>query len=227
MAALRVLTAAGALVASLSIPTAAQNNPSLASLLERGAGYVAAYAPRVSGVILEEQYMLVEIARHDDGPAAHRLGCRPDQRQRADDGAARHLRGGHEAGARAHAANQHPAGRRRRRPGGSWRSSTRNSRSHYFRAEIVLHASEPTLAPHFSTSEPAEVTYRLDGQKKMNGVAVAGIRFQEPVARDKQYMLGTRGNAAASDASGSTPRPARSTRPSCGWSRRRRRRESR
>ena len=197
MAPLRVLTAA-AIVASLNIPTAAQNNPSLRDLLERGAAYVAAYAPRVSGVVLDEQYMLVEIA-----------GTMTVPQRIASDLVLINVNGQTISLRDIYAVDTKPVRERTPRinallatpTSAGWQLAQQYAQQsqHYFRAEVVLHASEPMLALQFldELNQP-KVTYRLDGRKKMNGVAVSGIRFQEPVARDKQYMLGTRGNAAAS-----------------------------
>ena len=198
MAYLRAMTAAGGVVVWLCAPTAEQNNPSLTSLLERGAAYVAAYAPRVSGVILEEQYMLVEIA-----------GTMTVPQRIASDVVLINLNGQTIALRDIYAVDTKPVRERTPRintllatpTSAGWELAQQYPRQsqHYFRSEIVLHASEVTLPLQFldDVNQP-RLTYRLDGQKKMNGVAVAGIRFQEPTARDKQYMLGTRGNAAVS-----------------------------
>lgn len=64
--------------------------------------------------------------------------------------------------------------------------------------DIVLKVNEPTMALQFisSTYQP-NFKYKLDGQKKMNEVAVVGVRFEEPSLQDHQYVLNTRSNARA------------------------------
>ena len=198
MAYLRALTAAGGFAVWLSVPTAAQDKLSVNTLIERGTDYLVAYAPRVSGVILEEQYMLIEIA-----------GSMTTPLRIASDVVLINLNGQVIALRDPYAVDTKPLRERTPRINtllaepttegwGLAQQYWRQSQFH-FRAEIVVHASEPMLALQFlAPINQSKVTYRLDGQKKMNGVAVAGIRFQEPTARDKQYLLGTRGNAAAS-----------------------------
>jgi hypothetical protein len=68
----------------------------------------------------------------------------------------------------------------------------------YFLLDIVIKCNEPTSALQFiaAANQPG-LKYRLDGRKKMNGVDVLGVRFEEPQARDRIYLLGTRGNARA------------------------------
>lgn len=199
MAAKRALTVAGAVVvASLSATMAAQNKVSLDVLLERGALYLMDYAPRISGVILEEQYMLIEVAGRMMVP--QRL---------SSDVVLIDLNGQIMALRDAYAVDTKPIRERTPRintllatpTGEGWNLAQEYARQnrHYFRAELVAHISEPTLALQLlALRNQPKLTYRLDGQKKMNGVAVAGVRFQEPVVRDKLYILGTRGNAAAS-----------------------------
>jgi hypothetical protein len=68
----------------------------------------------------------------------------------------------------------------------------------YFLLDIVVKTNEPTSALQFiSTANQPELKYKLDGRKKINDVAVVGVRFEEPDVRDRKHLLGTRGNARA------------------------------
>lgn len=68
----------------------------------------------------------------------------------------------------------------------------------YFQLDIVIKCNEPTSALQFiAAASQRGLRYRLDGRKTMNGVGVVGVRFEEPQARDRTYLLGTRGNARA------------------------------
>jgi hypothetical protein len=68
----------------------------------------------------------------------------------------------------------------------------------YFLLDIVVKTNEPTTALQFiaAANQPG-MKYKLDGRKKMNGVDVVGVRFEEPNGRDRKYLLGTRSNGRA------------------------------
>lgn len=68
----------------------------------------------------------------------------------------------------------------------------------YFILDIVVKTNEPTSALQFiSAANQGGLKYKRDGRKTMNGVPVVGVRFEEPDARDRKFLLGTRGNARA------------------------------
>lgn len=68
----------------------------------------------------------------------------------------------------------------------------------YFLLDIVVKTNEPTTALQFiSAANQAGLKYKLDGRKTMNNTPVVGVRFEEPEARDRKYLLDTRGNARA------------------------------
>lgn len=68
----------------------------------------------------------------------------------------------------------------------------------YFLLDIVVKTNEPTSALQFiSSANQPGLKYKLDGRKKINDVAVVGVRFEEPDVRNREYLLGTRGNARA------------------------------
>ncbi len=68
----------------------------------------------------------------------------------------------------------------------------------YFLVDIIVKVNQPTTALRFieARHQPL-VKYKLDGRKKMNGIDVVGVRFEEIENRDRKYLLGTRGNARA------------------------------
>lgn len=68
----------------------------------------------------------------------------------------------------------------------------------YFLIDIVVKTNEPTSALQFiSAANQPGLKYKLDGRKTLNKVPVVGVRFEEPDARDRKFLLGTRGNARA------------------------------
>lgn len=68
----------------------------------------------------------------------------------------------------------------------------------YFGLDIVVKTNEPTAALQFiSAANQPGLKYKLDGRKTMNGVSVVGVRFEEPAARERRYLLGTRSNGRA------------------------------
>jgi hypothetical protein len=193
---------AAALTALLVVPTSLisdQSEPTLADLLRLGAEYVAGYPARVSGVVLEEQYRLTEI-----------IGGRalPPKRIASD---VTFVDGNDETRTVRDVFAVDTTPTRERTPRVStvlktltpeswqkaqefWRES-----AYHFVANIVMWGSEPTLAFQLlKTANQPKLVCRLDGRKKLNDVGVMGVRFQEPTARDKVYVLGTPGNAAAS-----------------------------
>lgn len=194
----RVLVAA-CVCGCLNQGTLSAQTASLEALLKLGADYVAAYAPRVSGVILEEHYVLIEIGAGtmmtprriasdvvlinlNDEAIALRDAFAIDNRSLRD------------RAPRINALLETPSGK-------AWilaQDYARQSQVH-FGVAIVVQASEPVLALRFlSAAHQPSLRFRLDGRKKLNGVAVAGVRFEEPRARDAKHLLNTRGNASAS-----------------------------
>jgi hypothetical protein len=69
----------------------------------------------------------------------------------------------------------------------------------HFQIDLILKLNEPTMAFRFLLPEmQGKVKYEVNGQKKINGVATVGLRFEEPRGQDTKYVLGTRGNGRAS-----------------------------
>jgi hypothetical protein len=197
---MRILPAA--LTALLVVPTSLisdQSEPALADLLKLGLEYVAGYPVRVSGVVLEEQFRLTEIV---GGRALPPKRIASDLTFVNGNDETRMVRD-------VFAVDTTPTRERTPRVSTvlkaltpeSWQKAQEFWResAYHFAANIVMWGSEPTLA--FQLLKPAnqpKLVCRLDGRKKLNDVAVMGVRFQEPTARDKVYILGTPGNAASS-----------------------------
>jgi hypothetical protein len=191
-----LLTALAA--AALCGPAGAQKGPAVVDLLRLGADYVADYPARVSGVILEEAYLLVEIGSRMTVPKRISsdvvLVNLHDQVLALRDVFAVDTKPTRERQPRINLLLAEPTLAR-------WAEAQQvaHGSAHEFRAEIVAAANAPTLALQLlDAGTQPKLTWRLDGQRTMNGVRVSGLRFQEPIARNKTYILGTRGNAAAS-----------------------------
>ena len=191
-----------ALTALLVVPASVvtgQSEPALADLLKLGAEYVAGYPARVSGVVLEEQFRLTEL---QGGRAL------PPKRIASD---LTFVNGNNETRMVRDVFAVDTAPTRERTPRVSTVLSTLTPESwqkaqefwregaYHFVSNVVMWGSEPTLAFQLlTTANQPKLVCRLDGRKKLNDVAVVGVRFQEPTERDKVYLLGTPGNAAAS-----------------------------
>lgn len=68
----------------------------------------------------------------------------------------------------------------------------------YFLLDVVVKVNQPTSALQFiSAGQQPKLKYRLDGRRKLNGIDVVGVRFEEPEVRNMKYMLHTRSNARA------------------------------
>ena len=82
-----------------------------------------------------------------------------------------------------------------------WQAAQEFSRenANYLLANVVLWFSDPVIALRFIEAEhQPRMTYTLDGRKRINGVQVSGIRFQERLEKDTIYLLDTPGNPRAS-----------------------------
>lgn len=198
------LPVATGLVAGLTLlaPVAAQTPPALPDLLNRAAAYHASYGSRVSGATLEELYQLLDVS---GGTMRNSIRISSDVVFVNLNNQITALRDPYAVDAqpvRPHepritallaapatptvrdwiTASDYPAE-------SSWR----------FTLDIILKVSEPTTALQFVSAEhQPKVVFKVDGQKKMNGVQVIALRFQEPVRQDRDYVLKTRGHARAS-----------------------------
>lgn len=192
---------ASALTALLVVPPSlkTQSEPTLADLLKLGAEYVAGYPVKVSGVVLEEQFRLTQM---QGGRALPPKRIASDLTFVNGNDETRMVRD-------VFAVDTTPTRERTPRVSTVLKTLTPESwqkaqdfwreNAYHFVSNVVMWGSEPTLAFQLlKTANQPKLVYRLDGRKKLNDVAVMGVRFQEPTARDKVYILGTPGNAASS-----------------------------
>ncbi len=192
---------AAALTASLlAAPSPPRQDPSAPDLLKAVSGYLSTYATALAGTVLEEQAMVTETS-------AGRMTAPP--KRVASDVTFVNASAGVMALRDAYAVDTKPMRDRTLRiaealneasAAGQQRAQEYLRQTSYlFLANIVLMGADPMLALRvISPEHQSKFTYRTDGRKKINDVAVVALRFQEPTARDKVYALGTPGNAHAS-----------------------------
>jgi hypothetical protein len=184
----------------VAIPGGARQNPAPTDLLKSASAYVVTYAPALSGTVLEEQTMLTEVV-------AGRMAAPP--KRIASDVTFVNANAGIAALRDTYAVDTKPIRERTLRivealNDGSGEGPKRvqeyvRQSFHLFLANIVLIGADPMLALKILSPElQPKLEYRLDGRRTMNGVPVNALRFQEPEARDRTYVLGTPGNAHAS-----------------------------
>ncbi len=201
MAGLSILSVAGAIPVLLAAAPAMQT-PHLPDLLRLAADYHADYATRVSGASLDEEYQLIDVTG-GKMQAVTRI---------SSDLVFVNLNGGVTALRDAYAVDTKPLRPRAARittllaaPATpsfkDWETVIRfpAESSVYFALDIILKVNEPTTALRFiAASTQASLKYKLQGQKKINGIQTVGLNFDEPAAQDKKYLLGTRSNGRAS-----------------------------
>lgn len=197
--AVAVIVLAGALSAANAAST--QPQPSLPDLLKLVGDYHAEYGDNVSGTTLEEQYQLINITgdrmrspvrissdvvlvNANDGVAALRdifaIDAKPTR----------------EHTPRITSLLASPAATLK-----DWATVVRipSENAVFFAIDIIVKVNEPVTAMRFiAYSAQARLKYKLDGKKKINGVQTVGVGFDEPAARDRKYLLGTRRNGRAS-----------------------------
>jgi len=179
----------------------AARQPALEDVLARAAEYHASYVQKVSGVSLDEQVQLLDVT---GGKTRGVIRISSDVVLVGLQGQVIALRDPYavdtqplrEKGSRISALLGAPATPTMK----DWQlaSGYPGKGSIHFILDIQLKVNEPTSALQFiSTALQSKVKYRLDGNKKMNGVQVVGVRFEEPTAQDWVHLLGTRSNARA------------------------------
>ncbi|HSK07973.1 MAG TPA: hypothetical protein VK911_00230, partial [Vicinamibacterales bacterium] len=161
--------------------------------------YLASYAPRISGVTLEEEYTLLEVS-------GGRLGL---TRRIISDVVLLNHNGGI-LGLRDPFAVDGNSLRDRAprittllaKPSeAAWARAmdyTRESMG-YFQDDLILRLNEPTLALRFlALDNQTRLTYKIDGRKKIAGVETVVLKFQETRTKPPAYILDTPGKAIAS-----------------------------
>lgn len=175
--------------------------PTLADLLRLGAVYHTTYSTKVSGVTLEELLLLTELSGTQ---------MRVPQRISSDVVLVKLNEGGQVIGLRDPFAIDTRVLRPREpriidaleKPTlASWNAVQGYVRENaqFLLANVVVWFSDPMLALQFvAASNQPRMTYKLEGTKKMNGVEVYGVGFQENERTESAYLLATPGNPRAS-----------------------------
>ncbi|MCX6543699.1 MAG: hypothetical protein NTV05_04710 [Acidobacteria bacterium] len=186
-------------IAVLGPPVAAQKGSASADVVRAAAEYLAAYAPRISGVSLEEEYTMLEVPG----------GRLANTRRITSDVVLLNLAGKVIALRDAFAIDSNPLRKREPRitallakpTSAAWGQAQAYAAESFrhLQAELILSANEPTLALQLIAPEnQSRVSYKIDGRKRLDGVEVVGLRFQEPKTKNPSYIIKTPGNAEAS-----------------------------
>lgn len=190
-----VFAVAVALVPSLS----ARQQPAAEDLLKAARTYAGAYAVKVSGAVLDERYTLMEVG---SGRMQTPARINSDMVFVNVNGTLVTLRDSYSVG-----------GAKIREPElristllaeptqAKWDQAMTLSRASYkyFLSDLVLRLNDPVYALRFlAEAHASKLTFSIEGKKKMNGVDVVGLRFTENRSDDTKYIIGTRGNGAAS-----------------------------
>jgi hypothetical protein len=195
--AIPILAAAAVLLSTPAVPQA--QAPTVEGLLKSATDYLAAYAPKVSGVSLEEQYTITEVS-----------SGRMSTPQRLSSDLVLLNLGGRVISLRdAYAIDNSPIRERLPRivtllakpTAETWEQAQAHASEtfRHMKHELIARLNEPTLALQFlSADDKARVTFKLDGKKKFDGVEALGLRFQEPKNKEQAYIMGTRGKALSS-----------------------------
>jgi hypothetical protein len=179
--------------------TAGGQEPTLAQAIDKAADYVASYRARVSGAVLEELVMLIELA----GPRMRVPVRLASDLVLVDTGSGLiALRDPYSIDTVALRKREPRIASELAEPTlAGWGRAQAYSREHayHFRADVVWWGSDPTSVFRFiERGNHGLLNYKLDGRKRINGVQTMAIRFQEIKEHDKKYLLGTPGNAHSS-----------------------------
>ena len=193
--------AAGVLVAgglALTIPAYAQK-PELADLLRLAGDYHASYVSRVSGASLDERYALTQVITGRMNPPVY---FSSDVLFVNVNGRVMGMRD-------PYAVDNVPL--RERTPRirtllaeptlEGWNKAQDYAAEQHFRflSDIIISLNDPTLALRFLAPDiQPKLTFKLEGQKTVDGVSVASVGFKENGNRDTRFTLQTRGNGSAS-----------------------------
>jgi hypothetical protein len=173
--------------------------PTADGLLKAATAYLATYAPKVSGVSLEELYTITEVSS----------GRMSTPQRLSSDVVLLNLAGKVISLRDAYAIDNNPLRERQPRivsllvkpTTQTWEQAQTYAAESYrhMKSELIARLNDPTLALQFLAAENRPtLTFKLDGRKKFDGVETLGLRFQEPKNRDASYILKTRGKALAS-----------------------------
>jgi hypothetical protein len=188
------LVVVGVISAAVALHAQRPAAPSLEALVRAGATYVQAYASRVSGTTTEELMLLSEVTGSS---------LTPPRRLSSDVVLVRTSEDGRLAGLRdLYAIDTRPV--RERLPRivtalveptiANWQRAQSHAREHaaYLGHQVVVSFSDPVLALQFITEgNQPRITYKIEGNKRMNDTAVVGVGFKEQVQRGRPVLLDT------------------------------------
>ena len=175
------LTAAITLSAAAALHSApAGQAPSAGDLVTAATTYLKTYAQKVSGVTLEEELMLTENA----------MATRSTPQRISSTVTLLNVGGEMMAMRDLYAVDKKPLREKESRitrvlaepTPTTWMAAQQYSREHaiYLRANVVLWFSDPLLVTRCLTAHArTRPTFKVDGSKRMNGVQVYALRFQE------------------------------------------------
>ena len=194
-----LFAAVSAAVVAFGPSLQAGQQPSADDLLRAARGYLQSYAPKVSGVVLDERYTLTLLA-----------GGRMETPNRINSdlvlinvgGTLVSLRDAYSVGGAKIREPQPRIPALLAEPTqAKWEQAQALARASFkhFLAESVVRFNDPVLALRFlKPADPSRFTYSVEGKKKLNGVETIGVRFSENRSEGTRYVLNTRGNASAS-----------------------------
>ena len=186
-------------IAALGHPAGAQKGPSAADLLRAATDYLASYAPRVSGVSLEESYTILDVSG----------GRVANTRRITSDVVLLDLAGKITALRDPYAVDDNPLRERTPRittllakpSQAAWDQAQAFAAEgvRYFQDTLIVRLNDPMLALQLiAPDNQLRVSGKIDGRKKMGGVEVVGLRLQEPKSREADYIIKTPGKAQGS-----------------------------
>jgi hypothetical protein len=194
-----VFVATFAVTVALAPSLSARQQPSAEDLLKVSRAYLASYAPKVSGALLDERYTLTFVAGgRMESP--HRINS--DLVLINVGGTLVGIRDAYSiGGAKIREAKPRVAEMLAEPTQAKWDQVQEIARASfkYFLAESVVRFNDPMLVFRFlNPKDPSKFSYSIEGKKKINGVETIGLRFQENRADGVKYTLNTRGNASVS-----------------------------
>jgi hypothetical protein len=183
---------------TLAAPPHAQQ-PTADALREAGHSYLASYLPRLSGTLLDERYLILEVAG-GRMQMPNRLGS--DIILLNFNGTAMAVRDAYAiSGAKIREAAPRLPELLAEVTQARWDQALaydRDSQLH-FMAETVMRLNDPMIVLRFmSPADPSKFKYSVEGKKKLNGIETVGLRFDEIRGDGIKYALDTRGNASVS-----------------------------
>jgi len=195
--ALSLLIAGVGTVIGLSASTPSEQAPTVADLLKRVGEYVEDYPARVSGVSLDEQFVLTEL-QATQIRGIKRIGTdlvlvNPSSGLMA-------IRDVYSIDTLATRPHEPRVIRLLAEPTvANWDRAQAHAQefAQHFMADIVLRYSDPILALKFVMPEyQPKSTFKIEGQRKKNNVQLTSLGFKENRLKTGTYVLNTPSNAA-------------------------------